>query len=725
MTLPPELQAMTVRNYPEDWTDTDTRAVDTARVLAADAVEHCGSGHPGTAMSLAPLAYTLFQRVMRLDPKDPKWVGRDRFVLSNGHSSLTQYIQLYLGGFGLEIDDLKALRTWGSKTPGHPEYNHTDHVEITTGPLGQGLASAVGMAMAARRERGLFDPDAPAGQSPFDHFIYVIAGDGCLQEGVTSEASSLAGTQGLGNLIVFWDDNRISIEDDTRIAFTEDVLARYAAYGWETLTVESGEDVVAIERAVAQAQSETDRPTIIRVKTVIGYPAPTLMNTGAIHGAALGPDEVKAVKVELGFDEQVDFPEEEQVLAHTRSLGERSAQARSEWDNAFNDWAQRCPDHKQLFDRVSARELPAGWGTDHAFPTWDPDAKGIATRKASEAAIQVAAAALPEFWGGSADLAGSNNTLIKGEPSFGPASISTEMFSAQPYSRNLHFGIREHAMGAIMNGIALHGGTRVYGGTFLIFSEYLYPAIRVAALSGIDGYYVFTHDSIGLGEDGPTHQPVETLTALRAIPDLAVVRPADANETSAAWKAALEAKQQPKALALSRQNLPVLVGTKEKAFDGVARGAYVLVEESGDAPDLVLMATGSEVQYAVEAAQILESEGVSTRVVSMPCMDWFMEQDDDYIDSILPREVRARVSIEAGVSLPWFRFLGEHGRAVSLEHFGASAPGAELFERFGFTTDNVVRVARETLSAVNDGHPVAVSERVGATESKPTRGDGK
>lgn len=503
------------------------------------------------------------------------------------------------------------------------------------------------------------------------------------------------------------------------------MLARYAAYGWETLTVESGEDVVAIERAVAQAQSETDRPTIIRVKTVIGYPAPTLMNTGAIHGAALGPDEVKAVKVELGFDEQVDFPEEEQVLAHTRSLGERSAQARSEWDNAFNDWAQRCPDHKQLFDRVSARELPAGWGTDHAFPTWDPDAKGIATRKASEAAIQVAAAALPEFWGGSADLAGSNNTLIKGEPSFGPASISTEMFSAQPYGRNLHFGIREHAMGAIMNGIALHGGTRVYGGTFLIFSEYLYPAIRVAALSGIDGYYVFTHDSIGLGEDGPTHQPVETLTALRAIPDLAVVRPADANETSAAWKAALEAKQQPKALALSRQNLPVLVGTKEKAFDGVARGAYVLVEESGDAPDLVLMATGSEVQYAVEAAQILESEGVSTRVVSMPCMDWFMEQDDDYIDSILPREVRARVSIEVGVSLPWFRFLGEHGRAVSLEHFGASAPGAELFERFGFTTDNVVRVARETLSAVNDAHPVAVSERVGATESKPTRGDGK
>lgn len=725
MTLPPELQAMTVRNYPEDWTDTDTRAVDTARVLAADAVEHCGSGHPGTAMSLAPLAYTLFQRVMRLDPRDPKWVGRDRFVLSNGHSSLTQYIQLYLGGFGLELGDLKALRTWASKTPGHPEYNHTDHIEITTGPLGQGLASAVGMAMAARRERGLFDPDAPAGESPFDHFVYVVAGDGCLQEGVTSEASSLAGTQGLGNLIVFWDDNRISIEDDTRIAFTEDVLARYAAYGWETLTVESGEDVVAIERAVAQAQAETNRPTIIRVKTVIGYPAPTLMNTGAIHGAALGPDEVRAVKAELGFDEEVHFPEEAQVLAHTRSLGERAADVRAEWENAFNDWAQRCPENKQLFDRVNARELPAGWGEEPAFPTWDPDEKGIATRKASEAAIQAAAAALPELWGGSADLAGSNNTLIKGEPSFGPSSISTEMFSANPYGRNLHFGIREHGMGAIMNGIALHGGTRVYGGTFLIFSEYLYPAIRVAALSGIDGYYVFTHDSIGLGEDGPTHQPVETLTALRAIPDLAVIRPADANETSAAWKAALEAKAQPKALALSRQTLPVLVGTKEKAFDGVARGAYVLVEESSDKPDIVLMATGSEVQYAVEAATVLEAEGVSTRVVSVPCMDWFMEQDDDYIDSILPREVLARVSIEAGVSMPWFRFLGEHGRAVSLEHFGASAPGAELFDRFGFTAENVVRVARETLSAVRDGRPVAVSERVGATESEPTRGDGK
>ncbi|MDY5784511.1 transketolase [Corynebacterium sp.] len=688
---------MTVRNYPDDWTENDTRAVDTSRVLAADAVENCGSGHPGTAMSLAPLAYTLYQRVMNIDPRDPHWVGRDRFVLSNGHSSLTQYVQLYLGGLGLEIEDLKNLRTWGAKTPGHPEYNHTAHVEITTGPLGQGLASAVGMAMAARRERGLYDPEAPAGESPFDHFIYVVAGDGCLQEGVTSEASSLAGTQQLGNLIVFWDDNRISIEDDTQIAFTEDVLKRYEAYGWQTLTVESGEDVAAIENAVAEAQADTSRPTIIRVQTVIGFPAPNLQNTGAIHGSALGAEEVKLVKQELGFDPEVMFPVEDEVIAYTRALVERSAEKRAAWDTKFEQWAQRNPDNKALLERLTARELPAGW--DEGFPTWEPNAKGVATRKASEACIQAAAAALPELWGGSADLAGSNNTLVKGAESFGPESITTDMFTARPYGRNLHFGIREHAMGAIMNGIALHGGTRVYGGTFLIFSEYLYPAIRVAALSGIDGYYVFTHDSIGLGEDGPTHQPVETLTALRAIPDLAVIRPADANETSAAWKAALEAKEQPKVFALSRQNLPVLEGTKEKAFDGVARGAYVLVESSKEVPDVILMATGSEVQYAVEAAKTLESEGTAARVVSVPSIEWFLEQDEAYIESVLPRDVKARVSVEAGVSMPWHRFTGDHGRNVSLEHFGASAPGSELFERFGFTADNVAAAARESLES--------------------------
>ena len=506
-SLPDELQAMTVARYPEDWTAEDTRAVDAVRVLAADAVENCGSGHPGTAMSLAPLAYTLYQRVMRHDPADPHWIGRDRFVLSNGHSSLTQYIQLYLGGFGLEIEDLKALRTWGSKTPGHPEYNHTAGVEITTGPLGQGLASAVGMAMAARRERGLFDPDAAPGESPFDHFIYVIAGDGDLQEGVTSEASSLAGTQQLGNLIAFWDDNRISIEDDTQIAFNEDVLARYEAYGWQTLTVESGEDVTAILEAVEQAKAETAKPTMIRVKTVIGYPAPNMMNTGAVHGAALGADEVAAVKEVLGFDASTAFPVEDTIIEHTRKLVDRGADAHKQWQELFDAWAAANPDNKDLLDRLSARELPAGWADE--LPTWEPDEKGIATRKASEASIQALAKTLPELWGGSADLAGSNNTLIKGEASFGPEAISTDMFTAHPYGRNLHFGIREHGMGAIMNGIALHGNTRVYGGTFLIFSEYLYPAIRVAALSGIDGYYVFTHDSIGLGEDGPTHQPVE------------------------------------------------------------------------------------------------------------------------------------------------------------------------------------------------------------------------
>ena len=697
-TLPPELQAMTVRNYPDDWTETDTRAVDTARILAADAVEHCGSGHPGTAMSLAPLAYTLYQRVMRLDPTDPKWAGRDRFVLSNGHSSLTQYVQLYLGGFGLEMEDLKQLRTWGAKTPGHPEYNHTDHVEITTGPLGQGLASAVGMAMAARRERGLFDPDTPAGESPFDHYIYVVAGDGCLQEGVTSEACSLAGTQQLGNLILFWDDNRISIEDDTQIAFTEDVMARYEAYGWQTLTVESGEDVAAIEEAVEKAKAETTKPTIVRVKTVIGFPAPNLQNTGAAHGAALGAEEIKLVKEALGFDTDVDFPEEDEVIAHTRKLGERAAAVRSEWQQRFDAWAEKYPENKALFDRLTARELPAGWKDE--FPTWEPDAKGVATRKASAAAIQAAAAALPELWGGSADLAGSNNTLINGAPSFGPESITTEMFTAEPYGRNLHFGIREHAMGAIMNGIALHGGTRVYGGTFLIFSEYLYPAIRVAALSGIDGYYVFTHDSIGLGEDGPTHQPVETLTALRAIPDLAVIRPADANETSAAWIAALEGREQPKALALSRQNLPVLEGTKEKAFEGVAKGGYVLVDGAKSTPDVILIASGSEVQYAVEAAKLLAEDNVSARVVSMPSIDWFLEQSEEYQEEILPRAVKARVSVEAGTAMPWYRFTGDHGRNVSLEHFGASAPGAELFERFGFTTEHVVEAARASLESV-------------------------
>ncbi|MCQ9369727.1 transketolase [Corynebacterium sp. 35RC1] len=696
MALSPELQALTTANYPSDWTEVDTKAVDTVRVLAADAVENCGSGHPGTAMSLAPLAYTLYQRVLDHDPADTNWAGRDRFVLSCGHSSLTQYIQLYLGGFGLELEDLKALRTWGSLTPGHPEYRHTKGVEITTGPLGQGLASAVGMAMAARRERYLLDPEAPAGQSPFDHYIYVIASDGDLQEGVTAEACSLAGTQQLGNLIVFWDDNRISIEDNTQIAFTEDVVARYRAYDWQVIEIEGGEDVAAIEEAVAKAKAEVNRPTFIRVRTVIGYPAPNLMNSGAVHGAALGKDEVAATKEVLGFDPEETFAVAPEVIEHTRKLRERGAEKHAEWQERFNKWAEANPEGKELFERLSTRTLPEGF--DAELPTWEAG-ESVATRKASEATLQALGKTLPELWGGSADLAGSNNTVIKGSPSFGPEKITTETWTTTPGGRNLHFGIREHAMGAILNGISLHGGTRPYGGTFLIFSEYMRPAVRLAALMETDAYYVWTHDSIGLGEDGPTHQPVEQLAALRAIPGVAVLRPADANETAAAWRAALLADEGPKGLALTRQNLPVLEGTKEKATEGVVRGAYILVEGSKPTPDVILMGTGSEVQLAVEAAKTLEAQGVAARVVSVPCLDWFLEQDAAYREEVLPAAVTARVSVEAGIAMPWYRLLGDRGRAVSLEHFGASAPYEKLFEEFGITAEAVVAAANESLQA--------------------------
>ncbi|AKE41275.1 transketolase [Corynebacterium kutscheri] len=697
MSLSSSLEQLTQRSYPDDWSDLDTQAVDTARLLAADAVQNCGSGHPGTAMSLAPLAYTLFQRVMNLDPHDTQWAGRDRFVLSCGHTSLTQYIQLYLGGFGLEMDDLKALRTWGSLTPGHPEYRHTKGVEITTGPLGQGLASAVGMAMAARRERALFDASALPGESPFDHYIYVIASDGDLQEGVTAEASSLAGTQELGNLIVFWDDNRISIEEDTRIAFTEDVVARYRAYGWQVLEVEGGENVLGFEEAVEKAKADTTHPTFIRVRTIIGYPAPSKMNTGAVHGSALGEQEIADTKKVLGFDPEQNFFIADDVIVHTRKLVERGADKHAQWQQKFDAWAAAHPEQKALFDRLSNRELPANF--DAELPTWEPDAKGVATRKASEATLQALGKTLPELWGGSADLAGSNNTVIKGAPSFGPQSISTDEWTTEPGGRNLHFGIREHAMGAIMNGISLHGGTRVYGGTFLIFSDYMRPAVRLTSLMGTDAYYVWTHDSIGLGEDGPTHQPIEQLASLRAIPGVSMLRPADANETAAAWRAALLYKEGPKGLALTRQNVPVLEGTKEKAFEGVQRGAYVLVEASQPTPDVILMGSGSEVQLAVEAAVQLEAEGIATRVVSVPCLDWFEEQDAKYQESVLPAAVRARVSVEAGIALPWYRHLGTQGRAVSLEHFGASAPYEKLYQEFGITTEAVVSAAKESLNA--------------------------
>ncbi len=699
MSVTDDLTQLTTPRTPDDWTDVDTRAVDTIRVLAADAVERCGSGHPGTAMSLAPLAFTLFQRVLRYDPTDPDWVGRDRFVLSVGHSSLTLYLQLYLSGFGLELEDIQRLRTWGSKTPGHPEYGHTTGVEITTGPLGQGLASAVGMAMAARRERGLFDGDTPLGESPFDHHIYVIASDGDIQEGVTSEASSLAGTQELGNLVVFYDSNEISIEDDTKIALSEDTAARYEAYGWHVQTVDGGEDVVGILEAIEAAKAETGRPSLIVLRTVIAYPAPNKMNTGAAHGSALGADEVAAVKEALGFDPQRSFVVEPEVLEYTRRAVARGQSQRAQWQGKFDAWRRANPDGAALFDRLVRRELPAGWAAK--LPTWEPDPKGVATRKASGAVLSAIGEVLPELWGGSADLGESNNTTIKGADSFGPRKISTTMWPAQPYGRTLHFGVREHAMGAILNGIVLHGPTRPYGGTFLIFSDYMRPSVRLAALMELPTIYIWTHDSIGLGEDGPTHQPVEHLAALRAIPGLDMVRPADANETAAAFKAMLEKGKRPTGLALTRQNVPVLEGTDA---EGVARGGYVLADTSPDAggglPDVLLIGTGSEVQFAVAAQEALAAEGIRARVVSMPCMEWFDAQDEAYRDQVLPPTVKARVAVEAGVAMPWHRFVGDHGEVVSLEHFGASADWQTLFREFGFTGEAVADAARRSLARI-------------------------
>jgi transketolase len=684
--------------YPADWIELDTKAVDTARVLAADAVEKVGNGHPGTAMSLAPLAYTLFQRVMRHDPSDADWVGRDRLVLSCGHSSLTLYTQLYLAGYGLELDDLKALRTWGSKTPGHPEVGHTRGVEMTTGPLGQGLASAVGMAMAARRERGLFDPEPAGGESPFDHHIYVIASDGDIEEGVTSEASSIAGVQQLGNLIVFYDDNKISIEDDTAIALGEDVATRYEAYGWHVQVVDGGEDVSAILAAADAAKAVSDRPSIILLRTVIGFPAPKKMNTGGVHGAALGADEVAGVKRALAFDPDKSFDVDPEVLAHARRVVDRGDKIRAQWQKEMDAWATREPERFELFWRLQEGILPDGWAD--ALPVYEPGSKGVATRKASGAAINALAPVLPELWGGSADLAGSNNTTIEGADSFGPVSISTNDWNAQPYGRNLHFGIREHAMGSIINGIALHGPTRPYGGTFLVFSDYMRPAVRLAALMKTPALYVWTHDSIGLGEDGPTHQPIEHLASLRNIPNVAVIRPGDANETSQAWRAAVEHTTGPVALALTRQDIPILDGTREKAAEGVSRGGYVLAEASTGNPEVLLIGTGSELQLAVAAREALEADGVPTRVVSMPCLDWFESQDQDYRDVVLPPTVKARVSVEAGLAISWYRLLGDAGEAVSIEHFGASADGATLFREFGVTAEAVAAAARRSLAQV-------------------------
>jgi transketolase len=691
-----DIETLTRASVPDDWTDLDRRAVDTVRVLAADAVQKVGNGHPGTAMSLAPLAYTLFQRIMRHDPSDADWIGRDRFVLSAGHSSLTLYIQLYLSGYGLELADLEALRTWGSKTPGHPEHRHTRGVEITTGPLGQGLASAVGMAIGARRERGLFDPDAAPGESPFDHQIYVIASDGDIEEGVTSEASSLAGHQQLGNLTVVYDDNKISIEDDTTIALSEDTAKRYEAYGWHVQVVEGGENVAGILEALENARAETTRPSFILLRTVIGFPAPNKMNTGKAHGSALGADEVAEVKKILGFDPEQSFQVEDEVLAHARAVVDRGREAHQAWTKTYEDWTAREPERKELLDRVLGRDLPVGW--EKSLPVWEPDPKGVATRKASGEVLKSLADVLPELWGGSADLAESNNTTMEGADSFGPTSTATKMWNAHPYGRTLHFGVREHAMGAILNGIALHGPTRPYGGTFLVFSDYMRPSVRLAALMKSSVVYVWTHDSIGLGEDGPTHQPIEHLAALRAIPGLAMIRPGDANETAHAWRATLERPEGPKGLALTRQNLPVLEGT---SAEGVARGGYVLADASSGDPQVILIATGSELQIAVEARKVLEAEGVPTRVVSMPCVEWFDEQDEAYRESVLPAAVRGRVSVEAGIAQPWHRFTGDAGENVSIEHFGASADYQTLFREFGFTTENVVAAAKRSLAKVS------------------------
>ena len=689
------------------WDEIDRRAVDTARVLAADAVEKVGNGHPGTAMSLAPAAYLLYQRVLNHDPSDTHWLGRDRFILSVGHSSLTQYVQLYLGGFGLELDDLKALRTWGSKTPGHPEYGHTDGVEITTGPLGQGLASAVGFAYAARYERGLFDPTAAAGQSPFDHFVYVIAGDGDLQEGVTSEASSLAGHQELGNLIAFYDSNQISIEDDTNVAFTEDVAKRYEAYGWHVQTVdwkstgEYVEDVPELFAAIEAAQGETVKPSIIILKTIIGWPSPGKQNSGKIHGSALGADELKATKEVLGFDPEQNFAVAEDVLAHTRELVERGAAAHAAWQERFDAWATANPDRKALLDRLEAHELPADIAD--ALPVFEAG-KDVSTRAASGVVINALAAELPELWGGSADLAESNLTAIKNAKSFIPAEWSTHEWSGDPYGRVLHFGIREHAMGSIINGIKLHGPTRPFGGTFLIFSDYMRPPVRLAALMNVPSIFVWTHDSVALGEDGPTHQPIEQLAALRAIPNFTVVRPGDAAETAVVWLEILRRQGGPSGLALTRQNIPVFArgdgpasGDTFASADLAARGAYVLADAADGNPQVILIATGSEVQLAVAAREALAAEGIGARVVSAPALEWFDEQDAEYRESVLPASITARVSVEAGIALPWRGIVGDRGRSISIEHFGASADYKTLFQKFGITAEAVLAAAHETL----------------------------
>ncbi len=689
-----------------DWTEIDDKAVDTIRVLAMDAVQKVGNGHPGTAMSLAPAAYLLFQKVMRHNPADPHWPGRDRFVLSAGHSSLTLYLQLFLGGWGLELDDIKALRTWGSKTPGHPEFGHTAGVETTTGPLGQGIGNAVGMAMAARRERGMLDPNADEGTSPFDHHIYAICSDGDIEEGVSAEASAIAGVQQLGNLTVLYDANRISIEDDTDIALAEDVGKRYEAYGWHVQTVDWThdetkyvEDVPALHEAIRKANAVTDRPSFIVLRTIIAWPAPSAQNTGKAHGSALGDDEVAATKRVLGFDAEKTFEVPPGVLEHTREVVERGKAAQAEWDQAFRHWTTKPSADVALFERLQTRTLPQGWADQ--LPTFEAG-KDVATRKASGAVINAIAAKVPELWGGSADLAESNNTTIEDAPSFLPKDRSTKLWQGDPLAgRVLHFGIREHAMGAILNGIAVHGGTRPFGGTFLTFSDYMRPSVRLAAIMKLPVTYVWTHDSIGLGEDGPTHQPIEHLAALRGIIGLDVVRPGDANEVTACWQAVLEHTDRPAGLALSRQNLPVFPRGEEGFSDtsNVHRGGYVLLDTDGGLPDVVIIGTGSELQLAVAARAKLAEDGVRARVVSMPCREWFDEQEESYRETVIPPTVKARVSVEAGIAQGWRELVGDHGRIVSIDQYGHSAEFSRIFTEYGLTADAVASAAHDSIAA--------------------------
>lgn len=668
-----------------DWSNLDDRAVAYARALAADAVQKVGNGHPGTAMSLAPVAYNLFQRHLVHDPADSKWLGRDRFILSCGHSSLTLYIQLYLSGYGLELKDLQEFRTWGSLTPGHPEFGHTVGVEMTTGPLGQGVATAVGMAMAARYERGLLDADAPVGTSIFDHNIWVICSDGDLQEGVSAEASSLAGTQELGSLNVIYDDNRISIEGDTHNAFTEDVSARYRAYGWHVIDVAASPngnvDLGALDAAMVDAKNEKTKPTLIRMKSVIAWPAPHAQGTAGSHGSALGDEEIAATKIALGLNPDEKFAMPKEVLEHVRQVKLRGAKLHTDWDNKFATWQTSYPEKASLLARLRTKELPAGW--DLELPIFSPG-KDVATRAASGQVINAIAKKLPEFWGGSADLAGSNNTSIEGGGSFLP--VTSAIKGANPYGRIIHFGIREHAMGSILNGIAIHGLSRSFGGTFAVFSDYMRGAVRLAALMNVASTFVWTHDSIGVGEDGPTHQPIEHFAALRAIPGLDVIRPGDANEVTECWKQIL-IRGRASGILLSRQNLPVFDRTDCAPAAGAAKGAYILKDALD--PKAILIATGSEVSLAIDVQKALAANGIAVRVVSAPCLEWFAEQDQSYKDSVLPPSIKLKVSIEVGIAQGWRELIGDAGIAISLEHYGASADAKKLFNEFGFSVDAI------------------------------------